>query len=234
MPRWGMVIDLDKCTGCQACTAACMAENNAPVVEREEASLGRTIHWNEVLYPMEGEYPRVKARTLPLPCMHCDNPPCVRVCPVGATYKSQQYGSIVRQDYSRCIGCRLCVAACPYSRRYFNWRPASYPETLREALNPDVPVRPLGVVEKCLFCEQRLEKAEERARAEGREVKDGDWLPACVQACPARARYFGDLDNPNSTVSELSHSPRAFRLLEEIGTFPKVSYLMEGESRRGL
>lgn len=229
MPRWSMVIDLDRCTGCQACVAACMTENNAPVIEPGDAKLGRTIHWMEVLFYMEGKYPSPKSQVTPLPCMQCENPYCVRVCPVAATYKDERLGGIVRVDYDRCIGCRFCVVACPYSRRYFNWRPANYPGTLASALNPDVRTRPKGVVEKCLFCEHRLLQATEKARAEGREVQDGDWLTACTQACPAGVISFGDMLEPKSKVYKLIHSARSFRLLEEMGTAPKVYYLKQGD-----
>lgn len=229
MPRWSMVIDLDRCTGCQTCVAACMAENNSPVIEPDDAKLGRTIHWMEVLFHMEGRYPKPQAQVTPLPCMQCENPFCVRVCPVAATYKDDTDGGIVKVDYDRCIGCRFCVVACPYSRRYFNWRAPSYPETLVNTLNPDVPVRPKGVVEKCVFCPQRLDKAKGRARAEGREVRDGDWITACTQACPAGTITFGDMSDPNSKVYQLIHSARSFRLLEEMGTLPKVYYLKQGD-----
>ena len=129
---------------------------------------------------------------------------------------------------SRCIGCRLCMAACPYSRRYFNWQEVEYPGDLKQALNPDVSIRTLGVVEKCTFCIHRLQKAREQAKAENRELREGDYVTACVQACPAKARTFGDLDNPEHAVYKLARSPRAFRLLPELGTYPKVIYLQEG------
>ncbi len=129
---------------------------------------------------------------------------------------------------SRCIGCRLCQAACPYSRRYFNWQEIEYPGHLKQAVNPDVAIRTLGVIEKCTFCAHRLQKARDQARADDRELAEGDYVPACVQACPAKARTFGDLDNTEHAVAKLSRSPRAFRLLPELGTHPKVIYLQEG------
>lgn len=213
MPTWAMVIDLDKCIGCQSCTAACRAENNVSFVGPEEAELGRAIFWNEVIFDIEGEYPHVKARIIPRPCFHCENPPCVKVCPVGATYKRQEDG-LVLQRYERCIGCRYCTVACPYGVRYFRWYDAEWPEGMDRYQNPDVPVRPRGIVEKCSFCVHRL--------AEGLPI------PACNQACPTGARYFGDLDDPHSEVSQLARSPRAMRLLEELGTEPHVFYLKEG------
>lgn len=229
MPRWGMVIDLDRCTACQACTVACRAENNVPFAGPEEAGKGRAIFWNELIPMVGGEFPHLKARFIPRPCMHCDNPPCVRVCPVRATYKNEE--GIVAQIYSRCIGCRLCMAACPYTARSFNWLHADWPPDMEQALNPDVSLRPKGVVEKCLFCIQRLRKAKEGKGAGKLEDEEVVRLPACVQTCPAGARYFGDLDDPESTVSKLARSSRAFRLLEELGTEPKVFYLMEGVDR---
>jgi molybdopterin-containing oxidoreductase family iron-sulfur binding subunit len=165
---------------------------------------------------------------IPRPCQHCDNPPCVKVCPVKATYKDEE--GIVRVDYERCIGCRFCTVACPYQVRYFNWYEPEWPESLKEHLNPDPEVapRPKGVVEKCTFCIQRLRKARESAEAEGRAFEATDFTPACVQTCTGNARYFGDLDDPDSLVSQLAASPRAFRLLEDMGTRPKVYYLKRG------
>ena len=208
MPRWGMVIDLDRCAACQACTAACRAENNVAFAGPESSELGRAIFWHEVLSEVEGEYPNVRGTFIPRPCMHCENPPCVRVCPVGATYQNEE--GLVLQRYERCIGCRYCMVACPYAVRYFNWSTPEWPEGMDRYLNPDVPVRPKGIVEKCTFCAHRLP------------------VPACNQACPGNARSFGDLDDPDSVVSQLARGPRAFRLLEDLGTEPKVYYLREG------
>ncbi len=227
MPRWGMVIDLGKCTGCQACVVACQSENNVPCVPPEEADRGRIISWISLLPEIEGEYPRLTMRLLPLPCVHCDSPPCILVCPVHATSLTPE--GIVRQTYARCIGCRYCTNACPYTRRMFNWYKPAFPGDFAQALNPDVSVRPKGVVEKCTLCHHRLLKAREEARAANRPLAEGDYLPACVEVCPAGAMYFGDLEDPNSSVAELVRSPRAFHLLEELGTRPKITYLAEGE-----
>jgi Fe-S-cluster-containing dehydrogenase component len=209
MPRWAMVIDLDKCTGCQACTMACRLENNQPFAGQEQADLGRAIFWQEVLVEVEGEYPNVRATIIPRPCFHCEDPPCVKVCPVGATYQDEEQG-LVLQRYERCIGCRYCAVACPYGVRYFNWYEQEWPESFEQYQNPDIPIRPKGVIEKCTYCVHRL------------------GIPACVQACSSAARFFGDLDDPESEVTKLAHSPRAIRLLEDLGTEPKCIYLKEG------
>jgi Fe-S-cluster-containing dehydrogenase component len=227
MARWGMVIDLAKCTGCQACVVACQSENNVPCVEPEQAELGRIFAWLAVLPEIKGTFPRVSMELLPLPCLHCDSPPCIRVCPVQATGITPE--GIVRQTFARCIGCRYCTNACPYTRRMFNWYKPNFPGELQEALNPDVTVRPKGVVEKCTLCHHRLMQARERVKAEGRPLSEGDYIPACVEICPANAMYFGDLDDPESKVAELARNPRAFRYLAELGTEPKVIYLAEGE-----
>jgi molybdopterin-containing oxidoreductase family iron-sulfur binding subunit len=221
-----MVIDLDRCTACQACCTACQVENNVPPPTAEAAAQGRSIRWMDLLPYVEGEYPRVKMRLLPRPCMHCDHPPCVKVCPVGATTLGED--GIVAQIYARCIGCRYCTTACPYTLRYFNWDPPSWPEDLAQALNPDVSLRPKGVVEKCTFCHHRLQKARDRARAERRDLAPGEYVPACAEACPTQAIVFGDLNDPHGEVARLARSPRAFRLLEDLGTEPKVHYLREG------
>ena len=226
MAKWGMVIDLDRCTACQACVVACKAENNVPFVEPDQAAMGRSIHWIEIVSFLEGEYPHIRARFLPRPCMHCDKPPCVKVCPVRATYNNPE--GLVAQIYYRCIGCRYCVTACPYTVRFFNYYPPRWPKEMRQSLNRDVSVRTKGVVEKCTFCHHRLLRAREQAMVEGRELAPGDYIPACVEACPSGAMYFGDMGNPHSLVSKLSRERRSFRLLEELGTEPKVVYLAEG------
>ncbi len=238
MPKWSMVIDLDKCVACQGCSIACRFENNTPVAPPEEAALGREILWNDV-FPLraeEGDIASAKPKYLPRPCMHCENPPCVKVCPVGARYKDEE--GIVRQNYARCIGCRFCTVACPYGLRYFNWYEPEWEPGMEQYLNPDrvagrgdlegPAIRPKGVVEKCTYCIQRLHKARARAEAEERDFRPDEYVPACVQTCTAKARFFGDLDDPNSMVSRLSQDRRAFRLLEEAGTKPKTIYLTEG------
>ncbi len=227
--RWGMSIDLDRCTACGGCVTACRVENNVPIAGSHEAELGRSIFWMDMLKVEEGQYPDNKQQLIPAPCNHCENAPCTKVCPVGATFISED--GIVGQIWARCIGCRYCTTACPYTRRYFNWYAPSWPDSLKELLNPDVATRPRGVVEKCTFCHQRIRKIKEDVRAEGRELADADVqrLPACASSCPVDAIAFGDLNDPESLVSQLGRSPRAFRLQEELGTRPKVIYLREAK-----
>ncbi|HWO89447.1 MAG TPA: 4Fe-4S dicluster domain-containing protein [Gemmatimonadales bacterium] len=223
MPRWGMVIDLDRCTGCGACEIACKSENNIPSTPHDQAVMGRAISWMKVLAEVEGEWPDCRVRFAPRPCMHCDNPPCVKVCPVAATYINPE--GLVGQIYARCIGCRYCANACPYTVKYFNWYAPQWEESERAHLNPDVSVRPKGVIEKCTFCHHRLQLARETAAAEGRELRESDYQPACAEVCPSGAIIFGDLDNPLHRVFAARHDPRATRLMEDLGTEPKVYYL---------
>jgi molybdopterin-containing oxidoreductase family iron-sulfur binding subunit len=223
-----MVIDLDRCTGCGNCVAACHQENNLAAVGAEETTEhSRAFHWIRLLAEVSGSHPDVKVRYLPQPCFQCDNPPCVRVCPVMATYRSEE--GIVGQIYARCIGCRYCMAACPFNAKVFNWYEPLWSGDLKRKANPDVSLRPKGVVEKCTFCHHRINRARDDARAEGRELRDGDVIPACAESCPARAIAFGDLDDPNSQVSQMARSARAFRLHADLGTQPKVYYLSETE-----
>lgn len=224
MALWGMVIDLDRCTGCQACVLACKAENNVPAVGEREAKRERVISWMQVLTETDEEHHGEKMRFIPRPCLQCDDPPCTKVCPVYATYRNPE--GIVAQIYARCIGCRFCMAACPYNAKYFNWH--TY-QTEAPGQNPDVSVRPKGVVEKCTFCHHRLQKVREKALAEKRDFDPREYVPACAEACLAQAIVFGDLSDPGSEVAKLSRSPRAFKLQAELGTKPKVIYLTEGE-----
>ncbi len=224
-PKWGMVIDLDKCTACQGCVLACRQENNVANAGPEDTEKGRAIFWMDVMTATTGEYPGVRREFIPMPCNHCEHPPCILVCPVGATSQSEE--GIIQQIPDRCIGCRMCANACPYTRRYFNWATPHWPEQLRQSLNPEVSVRPHGVMEKCEFCHHRIQSLRERVRMDGRTLTDADVqkLPACAEACPADAIVFGDFDDPESLASRLRAGPRAFVMLEELGTHPKVTYL---------
>ncbi len=235
--KWGMVIDQDICTGCQACVAACVMENNVPFVMEEDAGYGRTLHWIRIERFWEGEYPAVRSTPFqPMLCQHCGSAPCEPVCPVFASVHSQAE-ELNLQVYNRCVGTRYCANNCPYQVRQFNWRDYAlvpfhanevdgqmvYP--LHNQFNPDVTVRRRGVMEKCTFCIQRIHKAEDKAKSEGREVEDGEFNTACAQACPTNAIKFGRLDNDESLVSQLSQRERGYKHLEELNTFPRVTYL---------
>lgn len=227
-PRWAMVVDLDRCTGCQSCVVACHAENNVPVVGENESAKRRTMHWIRIERYWEGEYPNVRARFMPVLCQHCTEAPCEPVCPVFATYHNPE--GLNAQIYNRCIGTRFCGSACPYKVRMFNWFDPEFPDPLSEQLNPDVSVRSRGVIEKCTFCIQRIRRAEIEAPSNDRRLEDGEVQPACVQTCPSSALIFGDLNDPDSRVSVLARSNRSFRLLDELGTNPAVIYLKGGET----
>jgi molybdopterin-containing oxidoreductase family iron-sulfur binding subunit len=204
-----MVIDLQKCVGCDSCTVACKAENRTPP----------GVSYNVVMEEEHGEFPDVTRTNLPRPCMQCESPPCVQVCPVSATYKMEN--GVVNIDYDRCIGCRYCMIACPYGARYFDFGDNYDDEVMEsgEITSPEYGVdrgpreggeSPVGNVRKCSFCTHRLERGEE---------------PACVETCIGDARNMGDLNDPDSEVSELASSERAFQLKEEEGTDPNVYYL---------
>lgn len=221
--QWAMVVDVDRCTGCQACVVACQAENNIPLNTDDIFKQRRAMEWIRIERYWEGEFPNVKARFLPVLCQHCNNAPCEPVCPVFATYHNPEGLNV--QVYNRCIGTRLCQNNDPYNVRFFNfWEPV-WPETLRNQLNPDVTVRSRGIMEKCTFCIQRIRRAERTAKKEGRAVADGEFAPACVQACPTSALVFGDHNDPQSRVSKLAKDPRHYILLEDHGTEPNVIYL---------
>ena len=223
MTRWGMVIDTDRCTGCEACVVACAAENNIPTVGEQEAVRDRAMHWLRIERYYEGEFPEVETRFVPVLCQQCGSAPCEPVCPVYATYHNPE--GLNAMVYSRCVGTRFCANNCPYTVRTFNWFDPEWPEPLDRQLNPDVARRPAGVMEKCTFCVQRIHQAKDDAAREERELADGDVQPACAQSCPTRAITFGDLEDPESRVTQLSKSDRAFRLLDHLGTRPAVTYL---------
>ena len=232
--KYGMVIDLDKCTGCGTCMVACSVENNVSV-RVDESDKERSIAWMQLFKITNGkEFPDTEVSYFPRPCMHCEedgrgghHPSCVSVCVANAT-KLDHYTGIVSQIYTRCIGCRYCQAACPYHARYFNWWDAYFPKGkgLERYLSPEVSPRMRGVIEKCSFCHHRLMRARNQAYAEGRkEIGENEYITACAEACPAQAITFGDLNNPKHKVYQLSKKPDAFRLLERLNTKPKVYYL---------
>lgn len=230
--KWTMIVDLDKCTGCQACVVACHAENNVPVSSEDEVIRGRANHWIRIERYWEGEYPNVKARFLPVFCQQCGNAPCEPVCPVYASYHSTEE-NINIQVYNRCVGTRYCGNNCPYRVRIFNYWAPRFDEPLEQQLNPDVTVRSPGVMEKCTFCIQRIRRGREQAKIEGRPLEDGEIVPACAQACPTDALIFGDKWDESSRVAQMVPSERQFKLLENLGTEPAVYYLKGGEAHVG-
>jgi Fe-S-cluster-containing dehydrogenase component len=226
-PQWAMVIDLDRCTGCEACVVACNVENNVATVGAEEAAKGRMMNWIRIERYFEGEFPDVRVKFRPVMCQHCEEAPCEPVCPVYATYHTDE--GLNAQVYNRCVGTRYCANNCPYTVRSFNFYDHLWDAPLDKAWNPEVSVRSKGVMEKCTFCVQRIKAGEAKAKDENREVRDGDVVPACVQTCPTKAMYFGNIADPASEVSRLAKSSRAEKLLEDLGTKPRVIYLNEGE-----
>ena len=205
--QYGFAIDTNRCVGCHSCAVACKIENNLP----------KGLWWNRILTEggtemdtPSGVFPNVKMDWVPLMCQHCENPACTKVCPVGATFKDAETG-VVRQDYEKCIGCRMCMAACPYTGvRSFNWEEPQFALDFATG-DADVPVHQKHTVEKCTMCWHRLAKGEE---------------PYCIRTCPARARFWGDLDDPTSEVAQLVASRQYKQLLPEKGTRPSVYYLV--------
>jgi molybdopterin-containing oxidoreductase family iron-sulfur binding subunit len=232
-PRWGLAIDLSKCTGCSACVTACYAENNIATVGEDLMQRGREMSWLRLerywLTDEQGE-PQGAVNS-PMLCQQCGNAPCEPVCPVFAAYHTPD--GLNAQVYNRCVGTRYCSNNCPYKVRYFNWynyaepggKYEAFPEPLSMLLNPDVTVREKGVMEKCTFCVQRIRGAQNQARLEDRGVRDGEIVTACQQTCPSEAIVFGDLNDPRSHVSQLAGDPRGYHVLAGLNTKPAITYL---------
>lgn len=249
--KWAMSIDMDACSGCNACSVACYAENNLPVVGKGKYEHGHSMHWMRIerYWPEDGrEFPDQGAQFLPMMCQQCEAAPCETVCPVGATNHTAD--GLNSQAYNRCVGSRYCSANCPFKVRYFNWY--DYPTTenvwpaeMTQQLNPDITLRSKGVMEKCTFCVQRIRAGERSVKNEGRVLRDGEVQTACQQACPTNAITFGNLIDPESRVhqqwkaqrveltadeqakdkEEGGSDLRGYRILEELRAYPSVMYM---------
>ncbi len=223
--RWGMAIDLQKCTGCGACVTACYAENNIPFVGKELVAKRRDMAWIKIerYFEKSDNKAGFETRFLPMMCQQCGNAPCEPVCPVYATYHNPE--GLNGMIYNRCVGTRYCSNNCSYSVRKFNWFQYKFPEPLNWQLNPDVTVRSMGVMEKCTFCVQRINFAKDQAKDKGRDVLDGEVQVACAQACGSDAIVFGNLKDPESKASKLSKDNRGYKVLHSLNTQSSITYL---------